>query len=78
MFIQKNYSKEELALIFSEVEREKEEVIDLLKTEGGNIDEIVAKVRARTLKKQLDIIQEYKEKHGDTIDVDTLDNDNKK
>eukprot|EP00568_Trieres_chinensis_P012539 CAMPEP_0183316424 /NCGR_PEP_ID=MMETSP0160_2-20130417/54925_1 /TAXON_ID=2839 ORGANISM="Odontella Sinensis, Strain Grunow 1884" /NCGR_SAMPLE_ID=MMETSP0160_2 /ASSEMBLY_ACC=CAM_ASM_000250 /LENGTH=152 /DNA_ID=CAMNT_0025482221 /DNA_START=18 /DNA_END=476 /DNA_ORIENTATION=- len=47
----------EAEAILDLVRREREEVLDELKREGGDVDEIIAKVRRRTWEKQREIIE---------------------
>ena len=71
--LSKQVTQEELDMILSVVQDEREQVLDILKTEGGDVDDIIAKVRTRTLEKQLEILTKYKEDQGDTIIVDEID-----
>lgn len=50
--LRKIHSKEEVEAIMKTIRREREEVVDIMTTEGGRLDEVVARVRANTLKKQ--------------------------
>lgn len=72
------FTKEELQTIFSVVEQEKQQVMDLLKTEGGDIDDIIVRVRQRTLEKQLDLMKKMQAEHENTIVVEDEDVKDKK
>ena len=50
--LRKVHSKEEVEAIMRTIRREREEVVDIMCTEGGRLDEVVTRVRANTLKKQ--------------------------
>jgi len=71
--MEEQLSKEQLDLIYSTIEEEKRAVVDLLQTEGGDMDDAVAKIRARTLKKQMKIIQKFAKEQGETIVVEDIE-----
>merc|ERR1712071_322494 len=62
---------EEVKEILAVTGKEQQEVIDILNTEGGDLDEAIERVRKRTLKKQMDIIEHAAKKYG--IDINTID-----
>uniref|UniRef100_A0A7S4I5P7 Uncharacterized protein n=1 Tax=Odontella aurita TaxID=265563 RepID=A0A7S4I5P7_9STRA len=55
------HTPEEVEAIMATIERERQEVIDTLTREGGDIDEIIAKVRRRTRERQAELYQEINE-----------------
>jgi len=56
--MKKAHSPEEVEAILGTVEREKQEVLDIIETEGGDVDEIIAQVRMRTRQKQAEILKQ--------------------
>jgi hypothetical protein len=56
--IRKSHSPEQVEAIIGTIEREQEEVLDIVEREGGDLDEIIARVRARTRQKQMEILKE--------------------
>lgn len=59
--IRQTHSPEQVEAIIGTVEREREEVLDLLDKEGGDVDEVIAKVRAKTREKQRQILLDLEE-----------------
>jgi len=55
--MKKANTPEQIDAILNTVEREKQEVIDTLEREGGDLDEVIAKVRTRTRERQAELIQ---------------------
>ena len=56
--IRKTHTPEQVEAIIGTIEREQEEVLDLVEKEGGDLDEIIAKVRAKTRQRQMEILAE--------------------
>ena len=56
--ITKSHTPEQVEAIMGTVEREQQEVLDMIDREGGDLDEIIAKVRARTRERQREILKE--------------------
>ncbi len=56
--VKKSNKPEQTKAILSTIEREQQEVIDMIEREGGDLDEIIAKVRARTRQRQREIFEE--------------------
>ena len=50
--LRKHHSKEEVEAILRTIKREKEEVMDIMTTEGGQLDDVIARVRTNTIMKQ--------------------------
>ena len=65
--MKKKYSTEEVEAIKKTVEREKDEVMEILSQEGGDMDEVIAKVRGRTRATQK-AIYEFLEDEKDNLD----------
>jgi len=61
--MKKAHSPEEVEAILGTVEREKQEVLDIIETEGGDVDEIIAQVRMRTRQKQAEIVKQMETKN---------------
>lgn len=56
--IRMSHSPEQVEAIIGTIEREKEEVLDIVEREGGDLDEIIARVRTKTREKQMEILRE--------------------
>lgn len=59
--VKKSNTPEQADAILSTIEREKQEVMDILVREGGDLDEIIAKVRKKTRQRQQEIIEKLNE-----------------
>mmetsp|Transcript_16676 Transcript_16676/g.38323 ORF Transcript_16676/g.38323 Transcript_16676/m.38323 type:complete len:214 (+) Transcript_16676:250-891(+) len=55
-YLKKAHSVEEVNAVLNTVEREREEVLEILNREGGDVDEIIARVRQRTRQVQQEIL----------------------
>ena len=53
-----DHTTREVEAILATIERERGEVLDLLQTEGGDLDEVIARVRRRTREEQGRIVEE--------------------
>jgi hypothetical protein len=60
--IRQTHSPEQVEAIMGTVEREHEEVLDMIEREGGDLDEIIAKVRTKTRERQREILKEMESK----------------
>lgn len=58
--MKKQYSKEEVDAILWNVKREREEVLKIMDTEGGEMGEVIERVRAQTLVMREQAIEEHK------------------
>ena len=56
--LRRTHSPEEVDAIRATVEREQQEVIDIFTTEGGDLSEVIARVRGRTRARQMEILKE--------------------
>ena len=59
--MKRTHKPEQVEAILATIEREKKEVMEILQRDGGDIDEIVAEVRARTREEQYKILKEVSE-----------------
>jgi hypothetical protein len=59
--LHKHHTPEEVNAILATVEREKKEVIEILEKEGGDVDEVIAKVRLRTYEERDRVLKELQE-----------------
>lgn len=62
--MKKYHSTEEISAIQTTIQREKEEVLEILQREGGDMDEIIGRVRTKTLNTQqalFEMIEQEKE-----------------
>lgn len=62
--MKKFYATEEVSAIQTTVQREKEEVLEILQKEGGDLDEVIKRVRTKTLNTQkalFELIEQEKE-----------------
>ena len=59
--MKKTHRPEQVEAILATIEREREEVMEILKRDGGDIDEVIAEVRARTREEQYRILEEINE-----------------
>lgn len=60
--LHKHHSKEEVDAILATVERERKEVIEIMEKEGGDMDDVIARVRKRTYEERDRILKELNEK----------------
>mmetsp|Transcript_4609 Transcript_4609/g.6770 ORF Transcript_4609/g.6770 Transcript_4609/m.6770 type:complete len:473 (-) Transcript_4609:11-1429(-) len=56
--VKKSNNPDQVKAILGTIEREQQEVIDMIEREGGDLDEIIAKVRTRTRQRQREIFEE--------------------
>jgi len=59
--MKKAHTPEQVEAIIATVEREKQEILDILEREGGDLDEVVARVRERTRNKQSKILKQIED-----------------
>lgn len=70
--LKNHHTMEEVNAILTTIRRERDEVMDIFNREGGDLDEIIARVRAKTRQTQMEILaglnkeekQEMKQKLG--------------
>ena len=74
------HTPEQVTAIQATVEREQQEVMDIMSTEGGDLEEVITRVRARTRAKQEEIYREAKEtiQDAEIISERTDDDEEKK
>ncbi|KAG7365375.1 hypothetical protein IV203_038578 [Nitzschia inconspicua] len=69
--LKKNHTKEEVEAILNTIQRERREVMEIMDKEGGDLDEVVERVRQRTMQVRAMIHEEYRkelaEKGDDSI-----------
>lgn len=65
--IRKTHSPEQVEAILGTIEREQQEVLEILEKDGGDLDEIIAQVRAKTRQRQMEILQQIKENNTDVL-----------
>lgn len=63
--LKKRYSKEELDQILASVERERKEAMEMFQKEGGDLDEIIERVRTKSLQIREMIRDQYRKGHAD-------------
>ena len=78
--LSKTHTPEQVSAIQATVEREQQEVMDIMSTEGGDLEEVITRVRARTRAKQEEIYREAKEtiQDAEIISERTGDDEEKK
>jgi hypothetical protein len=54
------YSKKEVDAILETIEREREEVLDIMDKEGGDLDEVMQRVRTKTMQIREMVIDQYR------------------
>jgi hypothetical protein len=59
--LKKNHSEEEVEAIINTIQRERREVMEIMDTEGGDLDEVAERVRNRTYQIRDMIHEEYRE-----------------
>ena len=55
--LRQHHTTEEVNAIVGTIDRERQEVLDILQRQGGDVDEIIARVRQKTRQVQQDIMQ---------------------
>lgn len=68
--LKKNHSKEEVEAILNTIQRERKEVLEILDTEGGDLDEVAERVRRRTMQIRELIHEEYRQGKAPQFDGD--------
>lgn len=81
--LKQNHSEEEVEAILNTIQRERREVMEIMDKEGGDLDEVVERVRQRTLQVREMIHEEYRkemaEKGGDSIiEAEVVENRDKR
>jgi len=70
-----NHTEEEVNAILNTVQRERKEVLEILDKEGGDLDEVAERVRARTLQVREMIHEEYRKESSNNADPTIVDAD---
>jgi hypothetical protein len=60
--LKNHHTMEEVNAILTTIRRERDEVMDIWNREGGDLDEIIARVRAKTRRTQMEILASLSEK----------------
>ena len=55
--LRKTHSPEQVEAILDTIEKEQQKVMDIIEREGGDLDDIVARVREKTMQKQIEILE---------------------
>ncbi len=55
--LRKTHSAEQVEAILDTIEKEQKEVMDIIEREGGDLDDVIASVRQKTIERQLEIIE---------------------
>lgn len=69
--LRKNHSKEEVDAILDTIQQERNEVLDILDKEGGDLEDVAKRVRRRTMEIRELIHEEYRQ--GNAPDLDGRD-----
>ena len=64
--LEKNHTKEEVDAIMGTIRRERKEAMEILEKEGGDLSEILERVRRRTLDVKEQIIEDYRKHHNES------------
>lgn len=67
--LRKNHTPEEVDAILATVERERQEVIDILESEGGDMDDVIEAVRRRTYEEKERIMNELQLQKDDSMSL---------
>jgi hypothetical protein len=70
--LKKNHSKEEVDAILATIQRERNEALDIMDKEGGDLDEIMQRVRQRTMQIRELIHEEYRKGNAPVVDGDEV------
>lgn len=70
--LKKNHSKEEIEAIVDTVQRERGEAIEIMEKEGGDMDEVIQRVRQRTLEIRELIHEEYRKGNKPRVDSEEV------
>lgn len=76
--IRYTHSPQQVEAIMGTVERERQEVLDMIDRDGGDLDEIIATVRAKTRERQKQILQELESDDLQEAEILSDVNDDKK
>jgi len=71
--LKENHTEEEVNAILNTVQRERKEVLEILDKEGGDLDEVAERVRARTMQVRETIHEEYRKEHANKEDPSITD-----
>jgi hypothetical protein len=65
--LRKNHTPQEVDAILATVDREREEVIKIMETEGGDLDDVIAAVRRKTYDEKIRMLQEIGVEKKDVV-----------
>jgi hypothetical protein len=71
--LKRNHSEEEVEAILNTVQRERREVMEIMDKEGGDLDEVVERVRQRTLQVREMIHEEYRKEMAEQGDSSVVE-----
>lgn len=71
--LKQNHSEEEVNAILNTIQRERKEVLEIMDKEGGDLDEVAERVRARTLQVREMIHDEYRKEAAEKEDPSIID-----
>jgi len=71
--LKENHTTDEVNAILNTVQRERKEVLEIMDKEGGDLDEVAERVRARTLEVREMIHQEYRKDASNDADPSVID-----
>ena len=71
--LKENHTEEEVNAILNTVQRERKEVLEIMDKEGGDLDEVAERVRARTLQVREMIHEEYRKDATNKEDSSIID-----
>ena len=71
--LKENHTEEEVNAILNTVQRERKEVLEIMDKEGGDLDDVAERVRARTLQVREMIHEEYRKDVSDNADPSIID-----
>lgn len=71
--LKQNHSEEEVNAILNTIQRERKEVLEIMDKEGGDLDEVAERVRARTLQVREMIHDEYRKEAAEKEDPSIMD-----
>ncbi|VEU34088.1 unnamed protein product [Pseudo-nitzschia multistriata] len=71
--LKQNHSEEEVNAILNTIQRERKEVLEIMDKEGGELDDVVERVRQRTLQVREMIHEEYRKEHANDADPSVVE-----
>ena len=77
--LRKTHSPEQVEAILDTIEQERREVMEIIERDGGDLDEVIASVRQKTIQKHLEILEKGKIQDAEIIsERNSSDGDDKK